>query len=289
MHNATAPVDDSVFIGTNGTASETDEADSATEMTDSRETEPEATSLDLRDIPAPDFHSLLAAPPPPPPRATTAPGADSHVTLGSLAFRLFDTIDNQIARDPHAATLRVMASRLDVIERAVAGSAGYSDTLVGLGERLDEIDRHIASPDPHDAALTAINDRLAAVEHRLAAPHPHSGTIKSLVERLDEAEAKGSPRNLTAMAERLDLMERHTPAPEVITQMTDRVVALERRLTAPEVISGLKDRFDELETRFVLLEELPTKKPAAGHRLFSLLVFLAVVIAVVTTALIVVA
>ena len=122
MHNATAQVDDPVFIGTNGTASEIDEADSATETNDSKETEPEATSLDLHDIPAPDFHSLLAAPLPPPPRATTAPGADSHVTLGSLAFRLFDTIENQIARDPHAATLRVMSSRLDLIEQSPAWS-----------------------------------------------------------------------------------------------------------------------------------------------------------------------
>ena len=190
MNNATAQVDDPVFIGDNRTTSET-------ATSEPKATEPDATSLDLRDIPEPDFQSLLAAPPPPPPPPTAtkiSSNTDSHVTLGSLAFRLFDTIENQIARDPHAATLSVMSARLDVIERAIAGSAGHSDTLVGLGERLDEIDRHIAAPDPHEASLSAINDRLAAVEHRLAAPHPHSGTIKSLVERLDEAEAKGSPR-----------------------------------------------------------------------------------------------
>ena len=67
------------------------------------------------------------------------------------------------------------------------------------------------------------------------------------------------------------------------------MVALERRLTAPGVISGLKNRCDELESRFVFLEELPAKKPGAGRRLFSLFVFLAVVVAVVTTALIMVA
>ena len=285
MNNATAQVDDPVFIGDNGTTSET-------APTEPEATEPDVTSLDLRDIPEPDFQSLLAAPPPPPPPPTAtkiSSNTDSHVTLGSLAFRLFDTIENQIARDPHAATLSVMSARLDVIERAIAGSAGHSDTLVGLGERLDEIDRHIAAPDPHEASLSAINDRLAAVEHRLAAPHPHSGTIKSLVERLDEAEAKGSPRNLTAIAERLDMVERHSPSPGLVTQMTDRVVALEHRQTAPEVITSLERRFDDFEMRFLLVEEPAASKSGIGRRLFSLFVFLAVVVMLVTAVLVTVA
>ena len=148
---------------------------------------------------------------------------------------------------------------------------------------------HSAAPDPHEASLSTVNDRLAAVEHRLAAPHPHSGTIKSLVERLDEAEAKGSPRNLTAIAERLDMVERHSASPGLVTQMTDRVVALEHRMTAPEVITSLEKRFDDFEMRFLLLEEPADRKSGIGRRLFSLFVFLAVVVTLVTTVLVMVA
>ncbi len=302
MNTGTIKIDDR-------TAHSHDEVDAAgappngTDPADSAETEtnlPEATrlpegsvaepadpslaELDLRDLSEPDFHSLLAAPPPPPAPKSNGASSDSHVTLGSLAFRLFDTIENQIARDPHAATLTMMSSRLEMVERSAAAVSGQSDMLAGLTERTDQIEKHLAAPNPHDAAITAVNDRLAAVEHRQAAPHPHTGTISSVVERLDEVEAKGSPRNLTAMSERLHLLERHSPPPEVITQMTDRVVALERRLTAPELIEALMDRVDQLEMRDSALDT-PIPDRGAGRRLMSLLTFLAIVVAVVTVAL----
>ena len=71
----------------------------------SRPAEPEATDLDLR---------------------TEVP---ESTTLASLAFRLFSTIESQIARDPDAAALTGLASRLDVLERAVASSMCSSEQL----------------------------------------------------------------------------------------------------------------------------------------------------------------
>ena len=197
----------------------------------SRPAEPEATDLDLR---------------------TEAP---ESTPLASLAFRLFSTIENQIARDPNAAALTGLASRLDVLERGVASSVSRADVLKDMSERLDEIDGHLAAPDPHATSLTSLNDRLAAVEHRLAAPHPHTATITSLAERLDEAEAKGTPRNISDLTERLEIVESHASASEDLTRLTDRVTSIERRLPAPGVIAGLQQQFQDVAMRFALLEK----------------------------------
>ena len=229
----------------------------------------DATDIDLRDR---DYQSLLADPPPPPPTSAT----DGPITLGSLAFRLFDTIENQIARDPHGATLTAMAGRLEALERAAVAAAAQTEALTSLELRLDDLEGQMAAPDPVEAELTVVKDRLAAAEHQLAAPHPHTSTINSLVERVDEVEAKGTPRNINAFAERLDIVERHTPSQEVITQMTDRLVAIERRMTAPEEIGRLSSRLDALERRFSRLPDPSEKRRLSGKGLFWLFVVVTV-------------
>jgi len=209
-----------------------DESTSTADL--STPTEPEVTDLDLRaEASEPDSELLPAVPTPPAsqpvPEATSA---ESQVTLASLAFRLFSTIEDQIARDPNAAALTGLAGRLDVLERGVASSISKADALTDLSERLDDIDAQLAAPDPHASALSSLNDRLARVEHRMAAPHPHTATINSLVERIDEAEAKGTPHHISVLTERLDMVEGRVPAPEDLTRLTDRVTAIERRLTS---------------------------------------------------------
>ncbi len=125
------------------------QGDESTSIADlSTPAEPEVTDLDLRaDSPEPSSELLPAVRTPPSsqpvPEATTA---ESQVTLASLAFRLFSTIDNQLARDPNAAALTGLARRLDVLERGVASSISTADALTGLSERLDDIDAQLAAP-----------------------------------------------------------------------------------------------------------------------------------------------
>ena len=253
----------------------------------SKPAEPDATDLDLRaESPEPDSELLLATPTASGHAAPDATPPREQVTLASLAFHLFSTIDNQIARDPNAAALTGLASRLDVLERGVASSISRSDALADVSERLDEIDGHLAAPDPYASSLTSLNDRLAAVEHRLAAPHPHTATITSLVERLDEAEAKGAPRNISDLTERLEVVERHAPSSEDLTRLTDRVTANERRLTEPGVIAALQQQLQELAMRFALLEE-PAEDRSDASR-WPLYVLAAVAVAAVAIAVLVV-
>ena len=254
-----------------------DESTSTADL--STPTEPDVTDLDLRaDSPEPDSELLPAVPTPPSSQPVAeATTAESQVTLASLAFRLFSTIDDQLARDPNSATLTGLASRLDVLERGVASSISKADALTGLSNRLDDIDAQLAAPDPHAGALSSLNDRLARVEHRLAAPHPHTATINSLVERMDEAEAKGTPRNISVLTERLDMVEGRVPAPEDLIRLTDRVTAIERRLTAPEVIAGLQQQLQEVEIRFALLDEPAEQSRAAARLPLYVLAILAIV------------
>ena len=86
-------------------------------------------------------------------------------------------------------------------------------------------------------------------------PSAHTATITSLVERLDEAAAKGAPRNISELTERLEIVESNASAPEDLTRLTDRVTSIERRLPAPGVIAGLQQQLQEVAMRFALLEK----------------------------------
>ncbi|MFQ5558421.1 MAG: hypothetical protein ACE5GB_13075 [Acidimicrobiales bacterium] len=243
--------------------------------------------LDLRDHRAPPVAagqsgevSNLPPPPTSPDPAAPAPPAGGEITLASLAYRLFETVEHQLARGPYADTLNTITALTDRIESiehrleaphphsgAIAAltelQEGLDRQLTTLTERTDQVEHRLDTPDPHVAALGALGDRIEILEHRLDAPHPHTAMIANLGDRLDSVERLGAPHTIGAITERLDAIESALASGDTL-EIERRLDAIETRIGEPQGAGGLEQRLGALEAQILAT---PATINALGHRL----------------------